>query len=340
MEQGAVLQPRPRGMDAIQEHVTFPMTPSPDFSPNAESFPAKAASGFSMQSLQSLIGLGFDPVKRQLSPPPSPTSSKVQLHEPQPTSRARNPAAFVPATPDITVNDAPFFTSRPVTPQPSTPPNVTSDSIGAMYPDEHKKGWAPLRAAQIMALRIFGGKADFPRRQSTSSASVREKRKLQRKWRKSIFGRQASLKLMVLVLIVSVILWRRISAWLWDAGAPSAPLGSSASSSSGALRRLSLRKGNASPTSIRDYYRGLPTYTYNGTAVPHPVNNGMLQVNIDAPAGTSHPIFQLIKDSRDAWQAKVSRQSKTLKEAVAEYKARNRGMAPPKGFDKWWNFVV
>lgn len=58
--------------------------------------------------------------------------------------------------------------------------------------------------------------------------------------------------------------------------------------------------------------------------------DGRLLVNPDAP----HPIFQLIHDAEAAWDAKRARASKTLDEAVAEYRRRYR-RAPPLGFDKW-----
>jgi hypothetical protein len=52
-----------------------------------------------------------------------------------------------------------------------------------------------------------------------------------------------------------------------------------------------------------------------------------------------HPIHRLIRDAETAWHAKVSRQSKSLEEAVAEYRRRHK-MAPPKGFDAWYKFAV
>jgi hypothetical protein len=57
------------------------------------------------------------------------------------------------------------------------------------------------------------------------------------------------------------------------------------------------------------------------------------------PDSKLHPIHQLIRDARSSWDAKVARQSGTLKEAVAEYKRRYK-RNPPKGFDKWWEYVV
>ena len=58
--------------------------------------------------------------------------------------------------------------------------------------------------------------------------------------------------------------------------------------------------------------------------------DGLLIVNPNGP----HPIFQLIRDAEAAWEAKCARASKTLDDAVSEYKRRYR-RAPPLGFDKW-----
>jgi hypothetical protein len=60
----------------------------------------------------------------------------------------------------------------------------------------------------------------------------------------------------------------------------------------------------------------------------HP--NGLLLVN---PLGR-HPIHVLMERAQKEWDAKVARQSKTLEEAVAEYKTRYH-RNPPKGFDDW-----
>jgi hypothetical protein len=71
----------------------------------------------------------------------------------------------------------------------------------------------------------------------------------------------------------------------------------------------------------------------------HPISNGLLHVDLSLPA-FKHPIYQLVADAEEEWAAKQARQSKTLKEAVTEYKRRNKGRNPPKGFDKWWQFVM
>ncbi|KAJ9095684.1 hypothetical protein QFC21_005556 [Naganishia friedmannii] len=70
----------------------------------------------------------------------------------------------------------------------------------------------------------------------------------------------------------------------------------------------------------------------------HESKNGLLKVNLSLPV-SQHPIKQLIREAQTKWAAKNAKQSKTLKEAVEEYKRRHRGNPPPKGFDKWWKFV-
>ncbi|KAL7005163.1 hypothetical protein EMMF5_005272 [Cystobasidiomycetes sp. EMM_F5] len=52
-----------------------------------------------------------------------------------------------------------------------------------------------------------------------------------------------------------------------------------------------------------------------------------------------HPILELIENAERKWDALVKKQSKTLKEAVAEYKRRYK-RNPPRGFDKWWDYAV
>mgnify|MGYP007100400332 CR=1 FL=1 len=51
-----------------------------------------------------------------------------------------------------------------------------------------------------------------------------------------------------------------------------------------------------------------------------------------------HPIHYLIREAEASWQDKVARQSRTLAEAVAEYKRRYR-QPPPRGFDVWFAFA-
>ena len=51
-----------------------------------------------------------------------------------------------------------------------------------------------------------------------------------------------------------------------------------------------------------------------------------------------HPIPQLMAEAETKFRNLLSRQSKTLEEAVREYKKRY-GRDPPQGFDHWWQFA-
>jgi hypothetical protein len=61
------------------------------------------------------------------------------------------------------------------------------------------------------------------------------------------------------------------------------------------------------------------------------LENGLLRVN---PRG-QHPIYDLLAHGKQEWRRKVGKASKTLKQAVDEYR-RRYGRAPPKGFDRWY----
>ncbi|GAA5892056.1 hypothetical protein JCM5296_004041 [Sporobolomyces johnsonii] len=56
------------------------------------------------------------------------------------------------------------------------------------------------------------------------------------------------------------------------------------------------------------------------------------------PHSMRHPIHDLIANATREWEAKLARQSKTLEEAVREYKRRFR-RPPPRGFDDWFRFA-
>ncbi|GMK54891.1 hypothetical protein CspeluHIS016_0114770 [Cutaneotrichosporon spelunceum] len=79
-----------------------------------------------------------------------------------------------------------------------------------------------------------------------------------------------------------------------------------------------------------------PALPNEARSATHSVKGGMLHVDPDSRV---HPIYQIIHDARAAWDAKLARQSKTLREATDEYLRRYR-RAPPVGFDKWWKYVV
>jgi hypothetical protein len=59
--------------------------------------------------------------------------------------------------------------------------------------------------------------------------------------------------------------------------------------------------------------------------------DGLLEVNEDGP----HPIYELMARAEAAWQEKLASASKTLPEAVREYRRRYH-RAPPRGFDAWY----
>jgi len=61
--------------------------------------------------------------------------------------------------------------------------------------------------------------------------------------------------------------------------------------------------------------------------------------HISAPMMTNeHPIEELIRTSRARFSELVAKQSRTLEEAVSEYKSRT-GMHPPPNFDQWYAFA-
>jgi hypothetical protein len=51
-----------------------------------------------------------------------------------------------------------------------------------------------------------------------------------------------------------------------------------------------------------------------------------------------HPIPKLMADAEEKFKNLLAKQSKTLRQAVVEYRKRY-GREPPKGFGEWWQFV-
>ncbi|GAA5873960.1 hypothetical protein JCM8547_001588 [Rhodosporidiobolus lusitaniae] len=51
-----------------------------------------------------------------------------------------------------------------------------------------------------------------------------------------------------------------------------------------------------------------------------------------------HPILSLVKRAEMQWNDKVKRQSKSLRDAVHEYRRRYK-RNPPRGFEKWWAYA-
>ncbi|KAL0566580.1 hypothetical protein V5O48_015425 [Marasmius crinis-equi] len=66
----------------------------------------------------------------------------------------------------------------------------------------------------------------------------------------------------------------------------------------------------------------------------HYREDGLVEANPEAP----HPIFELIAMAEKEWEQKKQRASTSLEEVVKEYRKRYK-RSPPKGFDKWWEYV-
>ncbi|KAL8381508.1 hypothetical protein RB595_005665 [Gaeumannomyces hyphopodioides] len=80
-----------------------------------------------------------------------------------------------------------------------------------------------------------------------------------------------------------------------------------------------------------------PTDTTAATSSPPPILKPSKEPR-PAPPGTQHPISYLISAAEEEMGKTVARQSKTLEQAVAEYR-RRYGMPPPPRFDKWYAFA-
>lgn len=72
---------------------------------------------------------------------------------------------------------------------------------------------------------------------------------------------------------------------------------------------------------------------------PAGINNDAPRTKFKPAPGGSHPMWHLIKDAEDEVEATKARQSKTLEEAVSEYR-RRYGIPPPPNFDKWYEFAT
>jgi hypothetical protein len=70
-----------------------------------------------------------------------------------------------------------------------------------------------------------------------------------------------------------------------------------------------------------------------------PLDSLLPSFSSSRPTIHEHPIPELMANAEKSFRDLLSRQSISLKKAVAEYKRRyNRN--PPKGFDEWWDFAV
>ena len=75
--------------------------------------------------------------------------------------------------------------------------------------------------------------------------------------------------------------------------------------------------------------------THHEMGTHHYRDDGLVEVN---PSG-SHPIYELVRKAQKDWDEKIRTASKTLEEAVDEYKRRYK-RPPPKGFDDWYAYIV
>lgn len=182
---------------------------------------------------------------------------------------------------------------------------------------------------------------DRPLTSSSSSmldhGEVHEKES--RKTRRSVHR----LKLALVALLSIVAIWRVLGGIAASTDALAAVARSSGSllASSGKVSRAQITGKIRSPA--RSSAAAAVAHANQGRVRArrprHPINShGRLEVDTTLPI-EAHPIYQLIDDAKTKWQAKNERQSKTLKQAVAEYRRRNRNLNPPKGFEKWWRFV-
>ncbi|KIR42923.1 hypothetical protein I307_05090 [Cryptococcus deuterogattii 99/473] len=83
----------------------------------------------------------------------------------------------------------------------------------------------------------------------------------------------------------------------------------------------------------RDSHDRLKTYKHYHSYSP--TGHLIVSDNPEAP----HPIPLLLDLGEKRWEELLSRQSRTLEDAVREY-IRRYGRQPPKGFDKWWDFAM
>jgi hypothetical protein len=85
-----------------------------------------------------------------------------------------------------------------------------------------------------------------------------------------------------------------------------------------------------------------PQIEIGETPVYHPTNGYMILPDHETLAQkplARHPIVELRDRAKREWDAKLARQSKTLEDAVNEYRRRYK-RRPPIGFDKWFEYAT
>lgn len=96
------------------------------------------------------------------------------------------------------------------------------------------------------------------------------------------------------------------------------------------------------PNSIVDLSKPITDLPTDGTA-ENPLDEWESSSTVkgipkDVPGTEKHPIRYLMGDAKQELEKMKSKQSKSLKEAVQEYR-RRYGMPPPPHFDKWYEFA-
>ena len=89
-------------------------------------------------------------------------------------------------------------------------------------------------------------------------------------------------------------------------------------------------------------FAGHSSHDLDLDTIPEPEHKWISAVDAkDVPENvlTQHPIPKLMTDAETNFRKLLSKQSRSLKGAVKEYKKRYR-RDPPKGFDRWWKFAV
>ncbi|KAF5366447.1 hypothetical protein D9758_009723, partial [Tetrapyrgos nigripes] len=94
------------------------------------------------------------------------------------------------------------------------------------------------------------------------------------------------------------------------------------------------RDVNQRPESARSKESNSPRASLSALGNHTYRDDGLLEVNQDG----AHPIFELVERAQREWDDKLARASRTLQEAVEEYRRRYK-RKPPRGFERWWAYV-
>lgn len=109
-------------------------------------------------------------------------------------------------------------------------------------------------------------------------------------------------------------------------------------------KRLVLLLGSASFTGLALFHLhgSLLTRTSTFLGTQDPLSPGSLPSEASAPLqlndGQVHPVDQLVRDGESAFANLVQSQSRTLEDAVQEYRRRYQ-IPPPPNFDRWYEFA-